>query len=127
MRKEARRRHPGEAIEWIDDALPDLRVIRKSGKKYALILVCGVWVHVAPEDRSTAFNSLAQCLKRGGLLVLTLRHGPEVPERYILPVSKEEVYRLAERHELELIREKDAADYFGRTEITWTTLVYRSP
>ncbi len=127
MREEARRLHPEKEIEWIDDALPSLSAIRKKEKKYDLILVSAVWMHVAPDDRALAFASLAGCLKRGGLLVLTLRVGGEVPERCIFQVSKEELCRLADQHGLELVREGETEDKFGRREITWCTLVFQKP
>jgi hypothetical protein len=117
--------HGNREIEWIDDALPELATIRERGKRYTLVLLSAVWMHVPLEDRAFAFASLMHCLDSDGLLVLTLRNGPPVPERSIFLVSKEVVYRLAEQHGLELVREADRADGFGRSDITWTTLVFR--
>jgi hypothetical protein len=84
-------------------------------------------MHINPESRRTAFESLVYCLEKDGILVLTLRRGPEVPERHIFIVSKEEVCQLAEQYRLELIKDTDSPDYLGRENITWTTMVFRKP
>jgi SAM-dependent methyltransferase len=125
MRKQASILHGDKHIKWSDDALPKLSETRGKGIRFDVILASAVWMHIAPEDRDQAFDSLIHCLGKHGLLFLTLRNGMPVPERSIYSVSRQEVYRLGKRYGAKLIKECETADSFGRSNITWTTLAFR--
>jgi len=55
-------------------------------------------MHVPAGDRPRAFRKLINLLKPGGLIAITLRHGPAEPERAIHPVSLAEVEALVRNH-----------------------------
>ena len=76
MRSVARARHPLPSIQWIPDCLPKLKLTTKVGLSFDVILLSAVWMHVAPSYRTRAFRKLVTLLKPGGLLAVTLRHGP---------------------------------------------------
>ena len=98
MRTAAASLHADAPIRWIDDSLPALAAVPRSGLSFDLILLSAVWMHLPASERPRAFRKLINLLKPGGLLAITLRHGPAEQERGIHPVSLEEVEALARDH-----------------------------
>lgn len=127
MRAEAARLHPGPRIRWLNDRLPDLAATLCPGLAFDLILLSAVWMHLAPANRPRALRKLVTLLKPGGLLVLTLRHGPTEPERGMHQVSLAELEELARDHGLALVRTGDASDVQGRPGVTWTRVAFHLP
>ena len=127
MRDEALRRHPGTTVRWIGDTLPVLDTVTRSGLSFDLILLSAVWMHVAPTQRARAFRKLVNLLRPGGLIAITLRHGPGDPERGMHPVSTSELEALARDHGASVQRIVDAPDQLGRTEVRWTQVAIRLP
>lgn len=80
MRRIAVDRHRNSGIRWVSDALPSLDHVHGLGLSYDLVLLSAVWQHVSPADRARSFRKLATLMKSGGVLVITLRHGPATPE-----------------------------------------------
>jgi len=80
-------------------------------------------MHVAPEDRPRALDTLAALLAPGGRLALSLRHGPDPGGRGFHPVSGDEVVALATARGLEILRRVEEADGLGRAGVRWTNLV----
>ena len=66
MRTAAISLHGNPAINWIDDRLPALSVVSRSGLSFDLILLSAVWTHVPQSDRPRAFRRLINLLKPGG-------------------------------------------------------------
>ena len=71
-------------------------------------------------------QKVAALLRPGGLLALNLRHGPTPPgRRRLFETSAEETSDLAAAHGLRTIARVDSqADFYGRTEVTWTSLAF---
>ena len=99
----------------------------RTGLSFDVILLSAVWMHVAPSDRTRAFRKLITLLKPGGLLAVTLRHGPTEPERGFHPVSEDEVRRLARNHGAFIERHGSADDHLGRSDVRWSHLAIRLP
>ena len=127
MRAEAAWLHPEPRIRWLDDRLPDLAATLRLCLAFDLVLLSAVWMHLAPADRPQALRKLVTLLKPGGLLVMTLRHGPAEPERGMHPVSLAELEELAHAHGLTLVRTGEASDAQGRAGVTWTRVALRLP
>ena len=123
----ARERHGDPRIQWISDSLPSLKRTVRSGLAFDVILVSAVWMHVAPSDRTRAFRKLITLLKPGGVLAITLRHGPAEAGRRFHPVSATEIKSLARDHGGFIERETTADDLLGRREIRWDQLAIRLP
>ncbi len=123
----ARERHDVPRIQWISDSLPALKRTFRTGLAFDVILVSGVWMHVAPSDRARAFRKLITLLRPGGVLAITLRHGPSEAERRFHPVSAAEIKSLARDHGAFVEREATAEDRLGRNEIRWEQLAIRLP
>lgn len=126
MRAEAERRHASPRIRWLPDSLPGLAATSRLGLAADLVSLSAVWQHVAPPDRPRAFRKLVGLLRSGGLLALTLRHGPD-DGRGGHPVSLAEVEALARDHGMQVLRAVGSADRQGRPGVSWTSVVLRLP
>lgn len=127
LRQHGQRLHPKAGIHWLDDRLPALPTTLLLGLAADVILLSGVWQHVAPADRPRAFRKLASLLKSGGLLALTLRLGPAEPGPAAHPVSLAEVEQLARAQGLVVVHVATAADLLGRPGVNWIQVALRLP
>ncbi|NOG73668.1 methyltransferase domain-containing protein [Roseicella sp. DB1501] len=126
MRAQAERLHQSPRIRWLSDSLPGLVTTTRSGVTADVVSLSAVWQHVPPADRPRAFRKLVALLRSGGLLVMTLRHGPD-DGRGGYPVSIAEVEALARSHGMQVVRAVPSPDLQGRPEISWTAVVLRLP
>lgn len=127
MRTAGQARHGDTPIRWIDDRLPGLDAVHGLGLSFDLILLSAVWQHVAPGERRRAFRKLTTLLRPGGLLVLTLRHGPAPTGRPMHEVSVGEIEGLAREHGLLVNRVAHGPDVLGRPGVSWTTMCLTLP
>ena len=127
MRAEGARRHPAPSIRWIDDRLPECAHVVRIGASADLVLLNGVWKHIAPMSRERAFRKLAGLVRSGGVLALTLRHGPAPAERAMYPVGIDEVERLARACGFIVEKVEASEDSFGRSGVGWTRVALRLP
>jgi SAM-dependent methyltransferase len=111
MRIPAMALHPSPAIEWLDDSLPDLALLRSRGQSFDLVLLSAVWMHLDAEQRRRAM----------------LRHGPVPPGRRMFEVSPEETIELAQIENLHpvLNARTDSSQEQNRSAgVTWTNLAF---
>lgn len=127
MRRIAGEKHGSDGIRWVSDALPSLDHVHGLGLAYDLVLLSAVWQHVAPGDRARAFRKLATLMKPGGVLVMTLRHGPAPAGMQMHSTSTAEVEGLARVHGLEVLRIAASNDQGGRAGVTWDVMALRMP
>ncbi len=127
MRRIAAEKHGSDGIRWVSDALPSLDHVHGTGLTYDLVLLSAVWQHVAPADRPRAFRKLATLMKPGGVLVMTLRHGPAPAGIQMHPTSIAEIEGLARVHGLEVLRVAASSDQGGRAGVTWDIMALRMP
>jgi SAM-dependent methyltransferase len=127
MRTAAIQLHPEARIHWIDDSLPALVAVTRSGLSFDLILLSAVWMHVPSGERARAFRKLINLLKPGGLIALALRHGPAEPQRGIHPVSLAELQSLARGHGAFVEFSGEAKDQLDRKDVRWTQVAIRLP
>ncbi len=127
MVREGVARHASPRIQWLDDHLPALDATRRTGLAFDLILLSGVWQHVAPGDRPRAFRKLVRLLNPGGVLAITLRMGPADPARAMHEVSRAEIEALARAHGAFIDRCVEAEDRLGRPDVRWVQLAVRLP
>jgi SAM-dependent methyltransferase len=122
MCTEAERLHPSPRIRWLSDSPPALTATSRSGVIAEVVSLSAVWQHVPPADRHRAFRKLVALLRSGGLLIMTLRHGPD-DGRGGHPVSLAEVESLARSHGMQVVRAVPSPDLQKRPEISWTAVV----
>lgn len=127
MRRVAQRLHNGLTIDWRDDKLPELPGMLAAGETFDVIVVSAVWMHVHPDDRNQALRSIISLLANKGMLYLTLRLGPEEPERGIYKVSLEGFKATADALGLKVKELETQTDLLGRPHIKWQALRMDAP
>ncbi len=126
LRTEAQRLHPHPAITWIDDSLPDLDGLLALGARYDVVMLTAVWMHLDLAQRERAMARVAPLVKLGGLMALSLRHGPVPAGRRMFDVSAEETCALAGRHGLTVIHESKGPSQLGGPGVWWDRLAFRA-
>ena len=119
--------HP--RVMWLNDALPGLKSLRELGRKFDLILLSAVWMHVPPNDRQRAFRILSELLNPSGILVITLRNSQDEDEattRGFHPTSPDELIGYANQRALAFKGRVDSDD-LERGHVRWQTLVFEMP
>lgn len=118
-------------VKWLDDSLPALSTITQLEVSFDLILLSAVWMHIPPSDRARSIRKLANLLKPGGKLVISLRHGQtedDYKTRKMFDVCADELKTLASEvglfSKLETPKENDE---LGRDHIHWQTVVLQLP
>lgn len=125
MRAHGLRLHGDAAIEWIDDILPDLHRVFVLGRRFDLVMMTAVWMHLDAHERRIALANIADLVAPGGTLLMSLRHGPLPEGRRMFDVSAAETRDLAWRHSLACIHEGTADDMLRRGGVHWTYLAFR--
>ncbi|MGW2105482.1 class I SAM-dependent methyltransferase [Streptomyces sp. NPDC001948] len=125
LRAHGQRIHAGSAIDWVDDALPELalRQCRRSGR-FEAIFATAVWMHLDAKERGQAMARIAALLMPGGRFFVNLRHGPVPEGRRMFDVSAAETVELAAAHRLRTVLSSERADLHGRDGVRWSTLVF---
>ena len=118
-------------VKWLEDSLPSLSSVTKQEVSFDLIILSAVWMHIPPSDRARSIRKLANLLKPGGKLVISLRHGQtdeECKQRKMHVVCSDELKRLATDvglfTKLETLKEEDK---LGRNHVSWQTVVLQMP
>jgi SAM-dependent methyltransferase len=120
-------RHAHPAIAWLGDGLPDLAAVRARGETFDLIVMSAVWMHLDAAQRERAMPNVAALLADGGVLILSLRHGPVPPGRRMFEVSADETLGLARAEGLSprLQEERGSIQAANRLAgVTWTLLAF---
>ncbi len=118
-------------VKWVEDSLPALSVITKQEVSFDLILLSAVWMHIPPSERARSIRKLANLLKPGGKLVISLRHGQtetDFSERNMHTVCADELKSLATDVGLfTQLETQKQQDKLGRNHVSWQTLVLQLP
>lgn len=126
LRDGAKALHPSPRIEWLKDGLPALSALRARGETFDLVLATAVWMHLDESQRAEAMSAVASLVKPGGVLILSLRHGPIPPGRRMFDVSTEETIALAAREGLHcIVNTVTASVQAGKPGVTWSRLAFR--
>jgi len=126
LRSAARRLHGHLPITWIDDSLPDLDSVHALGQRYDLVMLTAVWMHLDESQRERAMGRVAPLLDAGGLMSLSLRHGPVPAGRRMFEVSTAETRVLAARHGLSTVLESEGAALLGGPAVLWSRLAFQA-
>ncbi len=127
LREHGQRIHAAHKIRWLDDSLPDLDKVLDLDRRYDLVLLTAVWMHLDKDQRAAAMPTVASLTSPGGRIVLSLRHGPVPEGRRMFPVTPAETVALAEGQGLGTLYNKPRPDMQGRDGISWTWLVFERP
>lgn len=113
-----------DEVIWINDSLPNLATLY--GKKFDLILVSAVWMHLLREEQHKSLVRFKDLMSTGGYLVITLRHGAFDDGRTIGCVDAEDTIQRAKSLAISLTADFSAGDNLNRPSIKWQTLVFRN-
>ncbi|WP_217807913.1 class I SAM-dependent methyltransferase [Oceanibacterium hippocampi] len=128
FRERARLVHPDPAIEWLDDALPELSRLAWRDVSFDIVMLTAVWMHLDAAERARAMPVIAGLLAPGGLLTLTIRHGTVPPGRRMFEVGTAETLGLAAANGLATRRVlENQAAIIPRPGIRWTRLAFVRP
>jgi SAM-dependent methyltransferase len=127
LREHGQKVHAAHKIKWLDDGLPELDKVLDLDRRYDLVLLTAVWMHLDKDQRAAAMPSVASLTAPGGRIVLSLRHGPVPEGRRMFPVTAAETVALAEGQGLTTLHNKPRSDMQGRADISWTWLVFERP
>lgn len=100
-----RERHRDAAFQWIADGLPDLKSLREM-PAFDLLLLTGVWHHVAPDQRKTAMHSMANALLPEGRVIVSLRHGQDDPARGLYDANPDDTIQAARGAGLQMMEQR---------------------
>ena len=127
LREHGQKIHAAQKIKWLDDALPDLDKVFDLERRYDLVLLTAVWMHLDKDQRRAAMAGVASLTAPGGRIVLSLRHGPVPEGRRMFPVTSTETVALADSQGLTTLYNKPRPDMLGRDGVSWTWLVFERP
>ncbi|MBV9685742.1 MAG: class I SAM-dependent methyltransferase [Alphaproteobacteria bacterium] len=96
LRRGAMLLHPSPLIEWLDDSLPDLAAVRPRCEEFDVVVLSAVWMHLDGLQRRHAMPNVAALVRNGGVMIMSLRHGPVPPGRRMFEVPAEETIALAQ-------------------------------
>jgi len=126
LRLRAKQLHPSPRITWLDDSLPDLRLLSERGETFGVVALTAVWMHLDAAQRQQAMPVVAALVDPGGLMILTQRHGPVPAGRRMFEVPAAETIALAEAHGLTCIQRLEGGDsHFNRPGVSWDRLAFK--
>jgi len=128
FRTAAMRLHPSPLIEWLDDVLPGLDAVLSRGQRFDVVMLSAVWMHLDEAERRAGMPRLVLLLAPGGLMLLSLRHGPIPAGRRMFEVSGEETMELARQHGLRAVLNTQTGSLQPgniAADVTWTRLGFR--
>src|SRR5712671_6193292 len=124
LRRGAMLLHPSPMIEWVDDSLPDLAAVRARGEAFDAVMLTAVWMHLDELQRRQATPNVAALVRNGGVMIMSLRHGPVPPGRRMFEVSAEETIGLAQPLGFRCVLNREAESTGHQPNVTWTRLAF---
>ena len=119
--------HPSPAIEWLDDSLPDLAVLRSRRLAFDVVLLSAVWMHLDAGHRRRAMPNLAALVRTDGVMIMKIRHGPVPSGRRMFEVPIEETIELARIENLHPVlntRTESSQEQNRAAGVSWTNLAF---
>ncbi len=127
MRLPAMALHPSPRIDWLDDSLPDLALLRQRGETFDLVMLTAVWMHLDEARRRQAMPNVAALMRPGGILIMKIRHGPVPPGRRMFEISAEETIALAGiegLHPVLNVRSESSQEKNRAAGVSWINLAF---
>ncbi|MDO9113895.1 MAG: class I SAM-dependent methyltransferase [Polaromonas sp.] len=125
LRREGQRLHGALPIDWMDDHLPKLDVLRRAKRRFDVVLLTAVWMHLEPQEREVAMEAIAELAADNGQVFMSLRHGSIPKGRRMFVVPAEDTVRLAAGHGLLCHHQVEREDMLGRADVRWSFLALR--
>lgn len=113
------------SITWLDDSLPELKKLRTLDQRFDLILISAAWMHMPAVHHQRAMRIVSELLAPGGLLVITLRYGPDDNGRFH-EFNADQIVAYAQERAL-ISKQRSHHPDLKRQAISWDTLVFQLP
>src|SRR6202011_2846183 len=84
-----------------------------------------VWMHLDEAQRELAMPHVSALVRKGGTVIMSLRHGPIPPGRRMFEVSAEETIALAQRSNLFCTLNREAEASLRQSGVSWTRLAFQ--
>jgi SAM-dependent methyltransferase len=127
MRLPAMALHPSPQIEWLNDSLPELALVRRRGERFDLVMLTAVWMHLDAQQRQRAMPHLAALVREGGTVIMKIRHGPVPAGRRMFEITPEETLELARMQDLHPVlnlRTQSSQEQNRAAGVDWTNLAF---
>jgi SAM-dependent methyltransferase len=127
MRLPAMALHPSLQIEWLNDSLPELALVRTRGERFDLVMLTAVWMHLDAQQRQRAMPNLGALVREGGTVIMKIRHGPVPAGRRMFEITPEETIELARMQDLHPIlnlRTQSSQEANRAAGVDWTNLAF---
>jgi SAM-dependent methyltransferase len=126
LRVRAIQLHTSPRIEWLDDSLPELPHLTCRRETFDVVMLTAVWMHLDEQQRRDAMPRVGGFVSPGGVMVISLRHGPVPKGRRMFEVTPEETIRLAQDQALMCVLHLEMGDsQLNRPGVTWDRLAFR--
>lgn len=126
LRMRAMALHTSPDIEWLDDSLPDLSLLSGRGDTFDVVMLTAVWMHLDEPQRRRAMPRLVALVRPGGVMMISLRHGPVPQGRRMFEVTAAETIGLAREQAMACVQHMETGDrLLDRPGITWDRLTFR--
>jgi SAM-dependent methyltransferase len=119
--------HPSPQIEWLNDSLPELALVRTRGERFDLVMLTAVWMHLDARQRQRAMPNLAALVREGGTVIMKIRHGPVPAGRRMFEIAPEETIGLARMQGLRPVvslRTESSQEANRAAGVDWTSLAF---
>src|SRR5262245_35110770 len=74
-------------IEWLNDSLPELPLLRQRTEAFDAVMLTAVWMHLDEPQRRQGMPVVASLVRDCGVMIMSLRHGPVPRRRRMFEVS----------------------------------------
>jgi SAM-dependent methyltransferase len=128
LRTRAMTLHASSQIEWLNDSLPELSVLKERGETFDVVMLTAVWMHLDAQQRRRGMPVVAALVREGGAMIMSLRHGPVPQGRRMFDVTAQETIALAEEQGLHALlneRSESIQESNRAAGVTWTRLAFR--
>lgn len=126
LRTRATALHASPRIEWLDDSLPKLSLLAKRGGTFDVVMLTAVWMHLDAQQRRHAMPRVAALVRPGGVMMISLRHGPVPEGRRMFDVTAAETVGLARAQAMACVQHLESGDrLLKRPGVTWDRLAFR--
>jgi SAM-dependent methyltransferase len=127
MRLPAMALHPSPQIEWLNDSLPELALVRTRGQRFDLVMLTAVFMHLDAQQRQRAMPNLAGLVREGGTVIMKIRHGPVPAGRRMFEITPQETIELARMQDLHPVlnlRTQSSQEQNRAAGVDWTNLAF---
>ncbi|MDK1286139.1 class I SAM-dependent methyltransferase [Pseudoalteromonas umbrosa] len=123
----AKARYKELPIEWLEDSLPDLKLLNSANHVFDFILLDGVWHHLNYKERKQCINRLYELLAPNGICAFSLRNGPAGLGTHVYPTNNEELSSMALENGLEVVFqvENQPSKMPNKRDVSWSRVALR--